>query len=99
MTDPTFAGFRAGEDPWVTHWRWIAVRNGIVISDLRAMHLNETKGGLPTGRCRCGLPAPCPTAERLGAYTTTLNDPCDCMRDEGKSCPATGNEPAPDAAS
>lgn len=99
MTDPTFAGYRNGEDPWITHWRWAAVAKGIVLSDLQDMHRNETKGGVPTGRCLCGLPAPCPTAERIGAYTATLRDPCGCRRAVGGACPQVGGKPAADAAS
>lgn len=87
MTDPTFGGFRPGEDPWTTHWRWTAVGNGSVLSDLREMHRRETKGGAPTGMCQCGLPAPCPTAERIGTYTATLHGPCGCLRGVGGSCP------------
>lgn len=81
-------GFRVGEDPWTTHWRWIAVANGVVLSDLRKMHQRETKGGVPTGKCRCGLPAPCPTAECVGKHTAALAEPCGCLTGVGNACPA-----------
>ena len=81
-------GYAPGENPWITHWRRVAVAEGVVIADLRRLHQREMRGGMPTGRCLCGLPAPCPTAELIGAYTATLNDPCSCMRDSGGHCPA-----------
>lgn len=99
MTDPTFAGHRPGEDPWTTHWRWVAVVKGLVLDDLQNMHCNETKGGVPTGRCLCGLSAPCPTAERIGAYTATLRDPCGCRRHLNGHCPQSGNGPTANTAS
>lgn len=99
MTDSMAGSSRDGEDPWVTHWRWTAVGKGVVLNDLRRMHHNETKGGVPTGRCLCGLPTPCPTAERIGAYTATLWDPCNCRRHLGGPCPQVGDGPAADTAS
>lgn len=99
MTDSMPGSNRDGEDPWVTHWRWTAVDKGIVLADLRDMHQRETKGGVPTGRCLCGLSAPCPTAERIGAYTATLQDPCDCRLYLDGRCPQVGDGPAADAAS
>lgn len=87
MTDPTFGGFRPGEDAWTTHWRWTAITNGSVLGDLRGMHRPELKGGVPTGMCLRGLPVPCLTAERSGVYTAALDGPCGCVRGVGGSCP------------
>lgn len=81
-------GYREGEDPWITHWRWAAVGAGILIGNLDEMHRNETDGGgLPTGKCKCGLPAPCPTAQAIGAYRAKQSEPCTCWRQFGDECP------------
>ncbi|ACU71838.1 hypothetical protein Caci_2929 [Catenulispora acidiphila DSM 44928] len=95
-TDPAFGGFRVGENPWITHWRWVAVGKGVVLDDLQKMHQNETRGGVPTGKCLCGLPVPCSTAERIGVYAAGLRDPCDCRRGGGGACPMIDRSEADD---
>lgn len=82
-----FGGFTPGEDSWTTHWRYVAIAEGAVVSDLRELHQRQMKGGTPTGLCQCGLPAPCATAETIGAYTATLDAPCRCSREAHGRCP------------
>jgi hypothetical protein len=85
---PGSEGHRNDEDPWTAHWRWTAIGAGILIDNLNEMHHNEMDGGgLPTGNCKCGLPAPCPTVEAIGAYRAKRFEPCTCWRQSGGECP------------
>lgn len=85
---PGSEGHRNDEDPWTTHWRWTAIGAGILIDNLDRMHSSGMDGGgLPTGKCKCGRPAPCLTAEAIGAYRAKRFEPCTCWRQSGGECP------------
>lgn len=89
-----FGGYRDGEDPWLTHWRWTAITKGTLIEDLWKAHRRELKGGVATGKCLCGLPAPCPTAELIAAHTAAATGPCQYARHTDQRCPTNGQPPA-----
>lgn len=80
-------GYAPGENPWTAHFRWRAIAGAVTLVDLWQLHQRETKGGVPTGQCQCGLAAPCATAEIIGTYKASVVEPCGCSRGSGKPCP------------
>lgn len=70
---------------WARHWQWTAIGAQLAVNAVRELHVPETQGGLPTGKCgECGKPMPCPTIRAVPRRP----DLCECLPD----CPSNAGE-------